>query len=233
MRDLFDKVEVAADEREVAVGTDHAVQACLGCRCFGEEFAGRRPRRAQLPQGAPRTGQHRERAGEPLEVAHEVVGEELGCRWRSRGCPRVCRCGGSVRNGIEERGHGGTKTTCRNRGTSCSLDAIASRTASIRKRPSESSRLVSSRRTRAPISWGQTLLARNISWSNAVSRSIEPRTVLISCDAAGWPSPWRPPQPHQAHRWPTVSGSSWQVACGTTAARNPGGVPWFPGQAPG
>ena len=74
----------------------------------------------------------------------------------------------------------GTWMTCRNRGTRCSLDAIASRMASIRSSPAGSRRLVPSRIARAPMSCGQRLLAPNISRSSEVSLSIDVLIVLTS-----------------------------------------------------
>ena len=65
VRDLLDLVEGGSDQGEGTVGTDHAVQAGLGCRRFGEELAGRRPCRPQLLHGGPGAGKGGECAGEP------------------------------------------------------------------------------------------------------------------------------------------------------------------------
>jgi hypothetical protein len=54
----------------------------------------------------------------------------------------------------------GPSTSCRKWGTRCSRDPIASRTASVRKRPVGSSRLLPSRSARAPMSCGQISPAR-------------------------------------------------------------------------
>jgi hypothetical protein len=67
-----------------------------------QEFADRWPRRPQPPHGGPRPGKHGERAGEPLEVAMEVVGQKLACRGQGVGV-HGCAGGAGVSGAVSSR----------------------------------------------------------------------------------------------------------------------------------
>jgi hypothetical protein len=107
VRDLLDLVDAAADEREVAIGTDRAVQAGGRRWVPGEQFTHRRPRGAYAPGRGHGPGERREHAAQVVDVQPQVVREQYTCRRHRRRCPRPSRFGGRVRNGIEERPDGG------------------------------------------------------------------------------------------------------------------------------
>ena len=65
MRHLLDQLEAAADEREVAVRADEAVEAGGGERPLGDNLAHCRPRGQEVPPGGHRV---RERGERPAEL---------------------------------------------------------------------------------------------------------------------------------------------------------------------